>query len=268
MSSRNRLPRQSDNHRGYRDGPPARPVMQRGPGPLPPHPAALEEELEIQHRDMQRILADNRHVLDENVMLERELTAVKDEILRLGQFIPKLHGDNEVQAREYIERGLKLEAELHSAEPLRAELGGLRADAQKLNGFRQELSTQVQSLTKDLNQLQTENKQVAAMKADIDGMRKELVEARRVYELEKKENTELVEQNQAMEKDLVSMAREMERLRAEQMAAERRARGLGVGPYGMLNESPEMGYPSGLYGDPYSAGAWGGPYDRRGPPRR
>lgn len=178
MSSRNRLPRQSDNYRGYRDGPPPRPVMQRGPGPLPPHPAALEEELEIQHRDMQRILADNRHVLDENVMLERELTAVKDEILRLGQFIPKLRADNEAQAREYIDRGLKLEAELHSAEPLHAELGSLRADAQKLTAFRQELSAQVQSLTKDLNQLQAENKQLTAMKTDVDGMRKELVEAR------------------------------------------------------------------------------------------
>lgn len=51
---------------------------------------------------------------------------------------------------------------------------------------------------------------------------------RRVYELEKKENQELMEQNQAMEKNLVSMAREIERLRAEQMAAERRARGLGA----------------------------------------
>lgn len=49
-----------------------------------------------------------------------------------------------------------------------------------------------------------------------------------MYEFEKKANEELVEQSQAMEKNLVSMAREIEKLRAEQAGAERRARGPGI----------------------------------------
>lgn len=35
----------------------------------------------------------------------------------------------------------------------------------------------------------------------------------------------------------------------------------------MMNGSPEMRYPGGVYGDPYIGGGWGS-YDNRGPPRR
>ncbi|WMV28224.1 hypothetical protein MTR67_021609 [Solanum verrucosum] len=262
MAGRNRMPRQPDNFRGFRDGPPPRVIMQRGPGPLPPHPSVLEEELELQHRDMQRFIAENRQVIDENVMLERELSAVKDDIHRLSQVIPKMRADNEAQLREYIERGMKLEADLRSTEPLRLEVIQLRAESQKLISLQKELSAQVQTLTNDTNRLQTENKQLSAMKTDIAKLQKELAEARRQFEYEKKANTELVEQNQSMEKNLISMAREIEKLRADKVG-----RGLGVGAYGMMNGSPEMRYPGGAYGDPYSGGGWGS-YDNRGPPRR
>lgn len=179
MAGRNRIPRQIDIVRGYREDP--RPIVHRGQGPLPPHPAVLEEELEIQHRDMQKILTENRHLMDENVFLQRELAAIKDEIHRLGQVLPKARADKEAHTTELMERGLKLEAELHSVEPLRAEVSQLRAEAQKLSSVRQELSTQVQNLTKDINRAKADNQQLATMKADIDGMHKELMEARSEY---------------------------------------------------------------------------------------
>ncbi|XP_022893659.1 protein FLX-like 3 isoform X2 [Olea europaea var. sylvestris] len=226
MAGRNHMSRHPDNFRVVRDGPHS--YLDRGPGPVPSHPVALEEELELQHRDIKRLLAENRHVLDDNVMLQRELTAVKDEIHGIGQVIPKLRADREIQTRELIDRGLKLEAELRSVEPLRGEVKILRDEAQKLSTLRQDLSSQVQTLTKDINRMQAESQQIAAMKTDIDKMGKELVDARRMYEYEKKGNEELVEQNRSMEKNLLSMAREIEKLRAEQASVERRARGVHV----------------------------------------
>ncbi|XP_048319137.2 protein FLX-like 3 isoform X1 [Ziziphus jujuba] len=230
----------------------------------------------MQHREMQRVLAENRHVIDDNTLLQRELTAAKDEIHRLGQVIPKLRAEKEANIRVLIERGLKLEADLHASEPLRAEVIQLRTEIQKLNSLRLELFSQVQGLTKDINQLQAENQQLVGMRADVDGMHKELVEARRAYEYEKKANEEQVEQKQAMEKNLISMAREIEMLRAEQLNVERRTRGLGFlsfshfhtrgGVYGVLNGSPEMRYPGVAYGDGYGS-PWGH-YDRHGPSRR
>lgn len=266
MAGRNRLPRQPEGFRGFHEGPP--PPMYRGPGPLPIHPAALEEELEIQHRDMQRILSENRHVIDENVMLQRELAAAKDEIHRLGQVIPKLRADRELQTRELIDRGLKLEDELRAVEPLRAEVMQLRSESQKLNGLKKDLSAQVQNLTKDIARAKADNKQLHALKAEIDGLHKELMEARRAFGFEKKANEEQMEQKQAMEKNLISMAREIEKLRSEQINADVRGFGVGAGGYGMYNGSPEMRYASSGYGDTYGKGAWGGPYDKHGPPRR
>lgn len=203
MAGRNRMPRNPDGFRGFRDGPPnpdgfrgfrdglpnpvfrdgLLPALNRGPRPLPLHPAALEEELELQHREIRRIVAENRHVIDDNTMLQSELAAAKEEILRLSQIIPKLRADREVQARELIERGLKLEADLRAVEPLRTEVVQLRAEAQKLNASRQDLAAQVQGLTQDVARMQAENQQLIAMRADIDRMRKELAEARFIVRL-------------------------------------------------------------------------------------
>ncbi|XP_076935438.1 protein FLX-like 3 [Bidens hawaiensis] len=250
MSGRNRMPR------GIHDGPMH--VVHRGP----PHPAVLEEELELQHHDIKRIMVENGHVVEENVILQRELTAVKDEIHRLGQIIPQLHADREARARDIIQRRMKLEAELRETEPLRADFSHLRNEAQKLNSLKQELSNQARILTNDNSRLRAENEQAVVIKNDIDGLRKDLVEMRREYETVKKTNEEHLIQKEAMEKNLISMAREIEKLRGEQM----RARGLGGGGYGMLSGSPDMRYSGGGYGDVYGGG-WGS-YDHQGPPHR
>ncbi|KGN45961.1 protein FLX-like 3 [Cucumis sativus] len=258
MAGRNRSSRHIDGYRVSRDVP--RSYIERVPAPLPIHPAALEEELELQRREMQRIISDNRMVIDDNTVLQRELSAAKEEIHRLNQVIPKIVSEKESQSRELLERGLKLEAELRASEPLKSEVLQLRAEIQKLNTLRQDLSAQVQSLTKDVNRLQAENQQLNSMRADMDGLHKELIEARRAYEYEKKANEEQIEQKQSMEKNLVSMAREIEKLRAEKLNIER-ARGLGAENYGILNRSPEMRYAGGAYGSSYGS-SWA-PYEKR-----
>nr|XP_017227101.1 PREDICTED: protein FLX-like 3 isoform X1 [Daucus carota subsp. sativus]XP_017227102.1 PREDICTED: protein FLX-like 3 isoform X2 [Daucus carota subsp. sativus]XP_017227103.1 PREDICTED: protein FLX-like 3 isoform X1 [Daucus carota subsp. sativus] len=270
MEGRYRMPRHPEPYRGPRDDP--RVLMHRGPGPLPPHPAALEEEIEYQHRDIQRLLSENRHVMDENIILQRDLAAVNDEMHRLGQVIHKLHAEKDAKTKDLIERGLKLESELRDIEPLRAEVVQLRAEAQKLNSVRRDMVTQVQHLTEDITRVTSENQQISAMRNDIDGMRKELTEARRAIEFEKKANEEQSEQKQLMEKNLITMAREGEKLRAEQLSLDRRGR--GAGGYGILNGSPDTRYAggdtryaSGAYGDVYGGGSWG-VYDSRGSTRR
>ena len=50
---------------------------------------------------------------------------------------------------------------------------------------------------------------------------------RRAYDYEKKAKEEQLEMKQSMEKNLISMAREIEKLKIEQLNTERRARELG-----------------------------------------
>lgn len=155
-----------------------RPHHPEGPRSVLIRPAALEEELEMQQREIQRIVADNRLVIDDNTLLQMELSAAKDEIHRLGKVIPTLRAEKEARVRDLMQRGLKLEADFRATEPLRAEVVQLRDEVQKLNTSRQELSSQVQGLTKYTNRLKAENQQLVYLRTDIDGLCKELVEAR------------------------------------------------------------------------------------------
>ncbi|KAL5726159.1 hypothetical protein ACHQM5_009227 [Ranunculus cassubicifolius] len=252
MAGRNRGPRYplSNDSRVFRDVPRALPMSS--------HPARLEDEIQIHREENRRLVSENRHLADETVILRRELVATKDEIQRLDQIIPQVRADKELHARELIQNGLKLESQLRDFEPLKVESLQLRAEFEKLNASRQELSAKVQSLTKDLTRLQTENKQLPLLGIDIDGLRQELTRARMAFEYEKKANLELMERKQAMEKNINSMGHELEKLQAEN------ARGYG-GAYGALKGMSDLGYTGSAYGDSY-AGNWSA-YDTRGPPR-
>lgn len=259
------MPHTPADFHGFQDRP--RSILNRGPGPLPVYPVALEEEIEIQDRENWRIVADNHHLADENVILQRDVMAAKDEIHRLDQVILKLRADKDAQTRGLIERGLKLEADLRATEPLREEVIRLRGEAQRLNALRQDLTAQIRVLSQDITRLRSENKQLSALRADVDRMRKELTEARRALEYEKKANEELVVRKQSDEKNLDSMVREIEKLRAEQLSMDRRAhRHGGVGSYGLYNGGPNARSSGGVFDDGYGGVQWS-PYNSHGPPR-
>ncbi|KAK3018676.1 hypothetical protein RJ639_003107 [Escallonia herrerae] len=257
MAGRNRMPRDAfDNRRGYiPEGPHA-----RGPLPreLPPHPALLEEELEMQRRDIRRLLVENQRLGEDRILLERELVGAKEELRRMTMAIADIRAEQEVHSRELIERGLKLEADLRATEPLKNEATKLHAEVQRLNSLRQDLSGKLQTLTKDLEKLKADNQQIPLLRAEADGLQQELMRARAnapnisfraAIDYEKKGNIELMEQRQSMQKNLVSMAREVEKLRAELASTDVRPWSSG-GPYGMSFSSSEGGFPA-PYGDGY-----------------
>nr|GEV83841.1 hypothetical protein [Tanacetum cinerariifolium]GEZ09258.1 hypothetical protein [Tanacetum cinerariifolium] len=88
----------------------------------------------------------------------------------------------------------------------------------------------------DIQWIVTENRHVVKENTDIDGMRKDLVNMRLDYKTLKKTNEEHMIQKEAMAKNLILMAREIEKLRGEHM----RTCGLGGGGYGVMSGSPVM----------------------------
>ncbi|KAM1714274.1 hypothetical protein ACFX12_024903 [Malus domestica] len=248
MAGRHRVPREAMNDRRgypiegpYGRGPPMRSL---------PHPAMLEEELEMQHAEIRRLLADNRRLVEDRMVLQHELGAAKEEIHRMNVAFSDIRAEEEMKSRELYEKSRKLEADLQATEPLKNEAKQLRSEVQKLNTVRKELATQVQTLTQDLARLQSDNKQIPMLRTEIDGLHQELMFCRNAVDYEKKANIELMEQRQAMEKNLVSMAREVEKLRAELSRADGRPWGTG-GQYGMNFTSPEGAFPA-AYGDGYA----------------
>lgn len=181
MAGRNRMPRNAyDDRRGF----PPEGHFVRGPMPRPPpHPALLEEELEIQHVEIQRLLSENRRLVEDRMAMQRDLAAAKEELHRMNAIISDIRAEQETRIRELIDRGLKLEADLRATEPFKSEAMQLRSEVQKVTSIKQDLAGQVQSLTKDITKLQAENQQIPLLRADIDGLHQELMRARFVYAL-------------------------------------------------------------------------------------
>ncbi|CAN0878006.1 Protein FLX-like 3 [Linum grandiflorum] len=253
MAGRNRMPREvyGDRH-GF---PPERHHHIRGHPmphrPPPPHPALLEEELERQHVHMRRLSGENRRLVEDRIALQQDLGAAKEELHRMNMVISDIRSEQEMRSRELIEKGMKLEADLRATEPLKGEALQLRAEVKRLKDAKQELAAQVQNLKRDLERAQVENKQIPGLKREIEGLHKDLMHARGAIEYEKQANVELIEQRQGLERNMVSMAREVEKLRAERVSANPRSWDTG-GPYDLKHGNPEVDLPA-AYGHGYSA---------------
>lgn len=179
MASRHRVHREPMSaRRGY---PPEGPYARGPPMPRPPihpHPALLEEELELQHAEMRRLVADNRRLIDERMALQRDLAAAKEELHRMNLAIGDIRAEHELHSRELVDKSMKLESDLRTTEPLKNEVIQLRAEVQKLNNIKQDLTGKVQTLTQDVSRLQADNQQIPMMRAEIDGLHQELMRAR------------------------------------------------------------------------------------------
>eukprot|EP00252_Welwitschia_mirabilis_P013850 TRINITY_DN3057_c0_g1_i1.p1 TRINITY_DN3057_c0_g1~~TRINITY_DN3057_c0_g1_i1.p1 ORF type:complete len:292 (+),score=61.70 TRINITY_DN3057_c0_g1_i1:89-964(+) len=257
MAGRHHMPRHP--HDGGPRGFPARPAPIRD-GHYPPR-FRLEEELQMQHEEIQKLVAENRRLIAIHGDMRQELLEFQDmrheliesqnELQRLNQVIANLHIEREKQARELRDKCVKLESELLAAEPLKAEVAQLHAENQRLNVQSQELVAKVQHLTEDIARCQTDLTQVPNLRADLVSLHQELVRTRNALEYEQKANFEQYEQRQSMEKNLILMAREIEQLRAELANSEKRAcSGNSPVSYATSKLASSVGYP-GPYSDVY-----------------
>uniref|UniRef100_A0A0D9WZA5 Protein FLX-like 1 n=1 Tax=Leersia perrieri TaxID=77586 RepID=A0A0D9WZA5_9ORYZ len=199
------------------------------------------------------LLGQNQRLAATHVALVQEVAAVRHELGRTGRGLAAAQEEGDLRLREVYERSMKMEADLRAVEEMRAELGQVRLDIQKLGVARQELMGQVQGFTQDLARSAVDLQQVAALKAEIQEIRHETQHLRSGIEVEKKGYADSYEQGQEMQKKLISVAAEVEKLRAEVANAEKRSRAavsggnqVYVGGYG----NPKAAYAA----NPYNAG--------------
>ncbi|CAN0878007.1 Protein FLX-like 3 [Linum grandiflorum] len=179
---------------------------------------------------MRRLSGENRRLVEDRIALQQDLGAAKEELHRMNMVISDIRSEQEMRSRELIEKGMKLEADLRATEPLKGEALQLRAEVKRLKDAKQELAAQVQNLKRDLERAQVENKQIPGLKREIEGSSPELrlCVIRGAIEYEKQANVELIEQRQGLERNMVSMAREVEKLRAERVSANPRSWDTGI----------------------------------------
>lgn len=223
---------------------------------LPP-PEVMEQKLAAQHVEMQRLATENQRLASTHGTLRQELAAAQHELQVLHAQIGAMKSEREQQMRGLMDKISKMEAELKAAEPVKSELQQARTDAQNLVVAREELMSKVHQLSQDLPRARADIQQMPALISELENLRQEYQHCRATYDYEKKFYNDHLESLQAMEKNYITMAREVDKLRAELMNAANADRRAG----GHYNDNEGPGHPSGhnAYEDGYSVPQGHGP---------
>ncbi|GBG68523.1 hypothetical protein CBR_g3067 [Chara braunii] len=231
---------------------PAPPMFPGAAPPPPPQqvslPAVMEHKLATAQTEMQRLLTENQRLAATLVGLRQEVAAAQGEIQRLNQTLTTHQAESEASMRNLADSNSRMLEELRAAEPLKQELHAARMEIQSLHVRCKEAETaraaahqQLQGVTNDFQKARQELSQLPAMRQEVQklpllrqeilGLRQELQQARSHLDFERKVNAEQIENRQRMESNLVAMARENEKLRAELTNTERRASSGGNTPW-------------------------------------
>ncbi|KAK9063679.1 hypothetical protein SSX86_017550 [Deinandra increscens subsp. villosa] len=225
------------------------------PYDMPPHPEIMEQKIVAQHVEMQKLATENQRFAATHGTLRQDLAAIQHELQMLHNHVGAVKSEREQQIMGLLDKNGKMEADLQGAEPLKMELNKARADAQSLLAARDELVSRVQQMTEDHQRVHMDLQQVPALMSELESLRQEYQHSRATYEYEKKLYNEHLESLQVMEKNYMTMASEVEKLRAElKKHAENDRR--TAGPYAGHNDKDASGhYPVGhnTYEDPYVA---------------
>ncbi|XP_068645986.1 protein FLX-like 2 [Aristolochia californica] len=178
-------------------------------------PDVLGQKFAAPHFDMQRLAYENQRLAATHFALRQELASAQQELQRLQAHINAMKIDKEQQVKATVEKITKLETDLQDAEHVNQELQQAEAEAQGLVASRQELLTKAQQLTQNLQKSRADTHQMSDLVLDFEGLGQELQSCRATYDHEKKIRNDHLKSLQVMEKDYVSMSREMERLRAK-----------------------------------------------------
>ncbi|KAG7019110.1 Protein FLC EXPRESSOR [Cucurbita argyrosperma subsp. argyrosperma] len=217
----------------------------------------VEDRISAQHREIQTLIYDNQRLAASHVALKQELAAADQELRHLSATAAKVKAERDAEVREVYEKSLKMDAEVRAMDAMMAELVQVRADIQKLSAVKQELTAELQAIRDGLTKASSDSQPLPPIKGEIDRMHHEIQRGRAAIEYEKRTHASNLEQSEAMEKGMVSMSQEVEKLHAELANAEKRARAASAvtSPfpgYAATYGHPDMRYSGSSYpSDPY-----------------
>ncbi|KAJ8645390.1 hypothetical protein MRB53_007138 [Persea americana] len=206
-----------------------------------PHPELLENKMAVQAAEIERLIRENQRLASTHVALREELVAIQQEMQRVQAHMGSIQTESDIQMRSLLEKSAKMKADIRAGGSLRKDLQLAHVEAQSLIAARQELNTQIKQTTLELQKAHVDAKKLPEMQAELDSLRQEHQKLRVAFEYGKGSNIDQVERMHAMERNLISLAREVEKLRAEVLNAEKKAR--APNSYGGAYGSPDAPYP-------------------------
>ncbi|KAL2481077.1 Protein FLX-like 4 [Abeliophyllum distichum] len=248
MASRRNIPLGHEGRSGHAPG-----MMRHGPlsaahRPTEPRsPAFLENKFVSQASELESLSADNHKLTSAHVALRQDLAAAQQEVEKLREHIRSTQTEGDIQIRILLDKIAKWEADIRAGERVKKDLQQAHLEARSLVTAKQELTGQIQKANQDLDKARDDLKKLPEMSAELNCLSQEHQRLRKTFEYEKGLNIEKVEQMKIMEKDLIGMAEEVERLRAEVLTAEKKAH--VPTPYGGLYMNPNPSYPHPINGN-------------------
>lgn len=180
-----------------------------------------DNKLVAQSSEIERLAGDNKRLATTHLALHQDLVATQQEIQKLRAHIGSIQTESDIQVRILLEKIAKMEVHIRAGEDVKKDLQKAHNEARALVATRQELIGQIEQVTKEFEKVHADVDKLPEMQGELDGLRLEHQKLRSTFEHEKRKNTEKVAQMEIMEKDLVRMAREVEKLRAEVLNADK-----------------------------------------------
>ncbi|XP_026387462.1 protein FLX-like 4 isoform X1 [Papaver somniferum] len=183
----------------------------------------LENKLAAQKADIERYTMENQRLADTHVSLRHELVDAQQEMQKLQAHIRSIGTESDIQIRLLVDKMAKMEEDVRAGESIKKERLQAHMEAKSLIVVRHELNAQIKHATQELQETQSGVKSLPELHGELNSLSQEHQRLRVTFESEKGLNVELVEQLQRMENIMMSMAKEVEKLRAEVANAENRA---------------------------------------------
>ncbi|XP_050387035.1 protein FLX-like 4 isoform X2 [Argentina anserina] len=206
-------------------------MMRHGPLPgyrvgetLPP-PELLENKIAYQAAEIKQLAGDNHRLAASQVELRQELLAAEEEVQTVKAHMRSIQTESDIQIRAMVDKIAKKEVEVVAGEVVKKELQKAQMEAYSLVEARKELRNQIRQATDELQKTRVEVKKLPDLHDELEILRQEHHRLCATFEYEKGRNIEEVEHMKSMEKNIMGMAGEVERLRAEALNAEKRAQG-------------------------------------------
>ncbi|XP_047071499.1 protein FLX-like 1 [Lolium rigidum] len=205
------------------------PIPRGGPAP---HPAvaALEERIISRDVDIQDLLVDNQRFAATHVALQQQLISAQHELRAVSLAGNKARCEREDEVCAIAGQAARIEAEALAIAAARAEVDQVHADVRVLAGSRTELMERVRVLREQVGRAQSEAAKAENVRMQIETMRREIQKGRAAVEFEKKAHADNLQQSKAMEKNMIAVASEIEKLRGDLVNAEKRSTAVTTAP--------------------------------------
>ncbi|XP_076913824.1 protein FLX-like 4 [Bidens hawaiensis] len=176
-----------------------------------------------QPSELERLAIDNQRLATTHVALRQELVATTQDIQKLKAHIGTIQAESDAQIRLLLDKISKMEVDIQAGDTVKKEVQKAHAEARALVVTRQDLIAQIEKSSQELKKVRAEVEALPELKVELDGLKQEHQKLRLIFEHEKKLNMEKAAQLESTDKDLLGMAREIERLRADMFNTEKRA---------------------------------------------